>query len=73
MSIKFTDDELSLLKGCFDIESGDHYARHTLLPQWLQEDCNLTEEETEKLFKSIECKFVKWISINLQNEKQVGD
>ena len=62
MSIKFTDNELSLLKGCFDIECGDHYARHTLFPQWLYEDCELTEEETEKLFKSIDKKFTKWIN-----------
>lgn len=62
MSIKFTDDELSLLKGCFDMNSGDDYARHTLFPQWLNEDCELTEEETEKLFVSIDKKFRKWIA-----------
>lgn len=62
MSIKFTDNELSLLKGCFDMNSGDDYARHTLFPQWLSEDCELTEEETEKLFKSIDKKFTKWIN-----------
>ena len=62
MSIKFTDKELSLLKGCFDMNSGDDYARHTLFPQWLNEDCELTQEETEKLFKSIDKKFTKWIS-----------
>jgi len=59
--IKFTEKELSLLKGCFDMNSGDTYARNVLFPQWLKEDCNLSEKQTEKLFVSIENKFTKWI------------
>jgi len=66
MNIKFTDNELSLLKGCFDMNSGDTYARGTLFPQWLKEDCNLSEKQTEKLFESIDKKFTKWIN---QEEK----
>ena len=61
MSIKFTDNELSLLKACFDINGGDTYVRETLFPQWLKEDCNLSEKQTEKLFESIDKKFTKWI------------
>ena len=66
MSIKFTDNELSLLKACFDINGGDTYVRETLFPQWLKEDCNLSEKQTEKLFESIDKKFTKWIN---QGEK----
>ena len=67
MSIKFTDNELSLLKACFDINGGDTYVRETLFPQWLKEDCNLSEKQTEKLFESIDKKFTKWI------EEEVND
>ena len=66
MSIKFTDNELSLLKACLDINGGDTYVRETLFPQWLKEDCNLSEKQTEKLFESIDKKFTKWIN---QGEK----
>lgn len=61
MSIKFTDNELKLLSICFDMNSGDTYARGTLFPQWLKEDCNFSEKQTEKLFESIDKKFTKWI------------
>ena len=61
MNIKFTDNELSLLKACFDLDSGDTYIRETLMPEWLKEDCNLSEKQTEKLFESIDKKFTKWI------------
>ena len=61
MNIKFTDNELSLLKACFDINGGDTYVRETLFPQRLKEDCNLSEKQTEKLFESIDKKFTKWI------------
>ena len=67
MNIKFTDNELSLLKACFDINGGDTYVRETLFPQWLKEDCNLSEKQTEKLFESIDKKFTKWI------EEEVND
>ena len=43
------------------MNSGDTYARGTLFPQWLKEDCNLSEKQTEKLFESIDKKFTKWI------------
>tara|TARA_R100000742_G_C4276664_1_gene97900 strand:- start:283 stop:477 length:195 start_codon:yes stop_codon:yes gene_type:complete len=53
--ITFTEEECRLLEICFDINSGDHYVR--LFSRILRDDFNISAEQSEQLFRSIESKF----------------
>jgi ATP-dependent Clp protease adapter protein ClpS len=55
--ITFTEEECRLLEICFDINSGDNYTRYSYFPEILQDDFNISEEQTEQLFRSIQSKF----------------
>jgi hypothetical protein len=55
--IKFTEEECRLLEICFDINSGDNHTRYSYFPEILRDDFNISEEQTEQLFRSIQSKF----------------
>jgi hypothetical protein len=55
--ITFTEEECRLLEICFDINSGDNYTRYSYFPEILLDDFNISEEQTEQLFRSIQSKF----------------
>ncbi len=55
--ITFTEEECRLLEICFDINSGDNYTRYSYFPEILRDDFNISEEQTEQLFRSIQSKF----------------
>ncbi len=55
--ITFTEEECRLLEICFDINSGDNYTRYSYFPEILRDDFNISEEQSEQLFRSIQSKF----------------
>ena len=55
--ITFTEEECRLLEICFDINIGDNYTRYDYFPEILRDDFNISEEQTEQLFRSIQSKF----------------
>ena len=57
IKMKFTQEELILLKLCFDMNAGDNYVRDSLFPEWLKNDHDFNNAKTEKIFKSIAKKF----------------
>ena len=55
--VKFTKKEMYILQYCFDMNSGDNYVRNKMFPEWLKQDFNISNKETEQIFKSLEKKF----------------
>mgnify|MGYP003122369915 CR=1 FL=1 len=54
--MKFTKDELALIKICFDMNSGDNTVRYEIMPDWLKQDHDFSKSKTEKLFKQLDKK-----------------
>ena len=50
--MKFTKKEMYLLEYCFDFNSGDTYLREELIPEWFNQDFNISKKEVEQIFKS---------------------